>query len=126
MAPKARDLKDEISRAQQLGQKLEELVVNAGKITIKTDGSPLPIGFWSLICDYQKGLLNLLHWEFHAAAFALWRSIIEATVRAHLSLILPPDELAIDAITLVPVFEQCVLSRVTHHQFRDVGFEQIV
>lgn len=63
MAPEATDLKDEICRAQQLGQKLEDLVVNAGKITIKDEGSPLLIGFWSLVCDYDKGLLNLIALE---------------------------------------------------------------
>jgi hypothetical protein len=31
------DLDGEIRRAQDLGQKLEDLVVNAGKITIKTE-----------------------------------------------------------------------------------------
>ena len=87
------DVQDQIRSAQELGQKLEDLVVDAGTITIKAEGSPLLIGFWSLICDYQKGLLNLLHWKFHAAAFALWRPIIEATIRAHLSLMLPKEDL---------------------------------
>jgi len=87
------DLQDQVRRAQELGQKLEDLVVNAGTITIKTEGSPLLIGFWSLICDYQKGLLDLLRCKFYAAAFALWRPIIEATIRAHLSLMLPKEDL---------------------------------
>ena len=87
------DVQDQIRRAQELGQKLEDLIVNAGKITIKTEGSPLLIGFWSLVCDYQKGLLNLLHWKFYAAAFALWRPLIEATIRAHLSLMLSKEDL---------------------------------
>ncbi len=84
---------DEIRRAQELCQSLEDLVVKAGKITIKTEGSQLLIGFWSLICDYQKGLINLLFWKFYAAAFALWRPITEAAIRAHLSLMLPKEDL---------------------------------
>ena len=87
------DLQEQIQNARALGQKLEGLVVNAGKITIKTEASPFLIGLWSLICDYDKGLLNLLHWKFYGAAFALWRPFVEATVRAHLSLMLPPDDL---------------------------------
>jgi hypothetical protein len=76
-----------------VGQKLEDLVVNAGKVTIKTEASAYLIGLWSLVCDYDKGLLNLLHWKFYAAAFALWRPFVEATVRAHLLLMLPPQDL---------------------------------
>jgi hypothetical protein len=87
------NLEDEIRRAQELGQRLEDLVVSAGRITIKTEGSQLLIGFWSLICDYQKGLLNLLHWKLYAAAFALWRPTVEATIRAHLSLMLSKEDL---------------------------------
>jgi len=87
------DLDGEIRRAQDLGQKLEDLVVNAGQITIKTRGSPLLIGFWSLIFDYQKGSTNLLLWKFYAAAFALWRPIVEATLRSHLALMLPDDDI---------------------------------
>ena len=89
----ALSLQDEIRRAQEMGQSLEDLVVNAGQVTIKSEGSQLLIGFWSLICDYQKGLLNLLLWKFYAAAFALWRPVIEATIRAHLSLMLPKRDL---------------------------------
>ena len=87
------NLTEEIRRAQELGQTLEDLVVNAGKITIKTEGSPLLIGFWSLICDYQKGLLNLLNQKFYGAAFALWRPIVEATLRSHLALMLPNEDI---------------------------------
>jgi hypothetical protein len=87
------DLQEQIYNAQALGQKLEDLVVNAGKVTIKTEASPFLIGLWSLVCDYHKGLLNLLHWKFYGAAFALWRPFVEATVRAHLLLMLPPEDL---------------------------------
>jgi hypothetical protein len=87
------NLQDETHKAQELGQKLEDLVATAGRITIKAEGSQLLIGFWSLICDYQKGLLNLLLWKFYAAAFALWRPVVEATIRAHLSLMLSEEDL---------------------------------
>src|SRR5277367_2751432 len=87
------DLQHQIQSARALGQRLEDLVVNAGAITIRTEASPLLIGLWSLVCDYDKGLLNLLHWKFYGAAFALWRPFVEATVRAHLSLMLPPEDL---------------------------------
>jgi|SRR5579872_986444 len=87
------DLDEQIQNAGVLGQKLEDLVVNAGKITIKAEVSPYLIGLWSLVCDYDKGLLNLLRWKFYGAAFALWRPFVEATVRAHLLLMLPPEDL---------------------------------
>lgn len=87
------NLQDEIRRAQELGQSLEDLVVQAGQVTIKADGSQLLIGFWSLIFDYQKGLLNVLLCQFYAAAFALWRPIVEATIRAHLTLMLSKKDL---------------------------------
>jgi hypothetical protein len=41
------DLQRQIQNAQGLGQKLEDLVVNAGKMTIKTEASHLLIGLWS-------------------------------------------------------------------------------
>jgi hypothetical protein len=37
--------------------------------------------------------LNLLLWKFYAAAFALWRPIVEAAIRAHLSLMLSNEDL---------------------------------
>jgi hypothetical protein len=87
------DLNGEIRRAQELGQSIENLVVRAGQLTINTKASPLLIGFWTLICDYQKGLLHLLSWQMYGAAFALWRPIVEATVRSHLALILPNEDI---------------------------------
>ena len=85
------DIKLEIDRASKAGKKLENLV--SGKlVTSKTDRDALLIGFWSLIFDYSKGILLLLSSQFYASAFAQWRPLVEASIRSHLVLIVPDED----------------------------------
>lgn len=43
--------------------------------------------------DYHTGILSLLEWELSGAAFALVRPVLEAVVRAHVTLMRSKEEL---------------------------------
>src|SRR3954447_9300896 len=75
----------EIQRAKEFGQKAEDLVVAKGQCSAG-DREALLIGYWALIFDFHKGVLLLLENDFNGAAFALVRPVVEALVRAHVSL----------------------------------------
>jgi hypothetical protein len=84
--PSELSIQDEIDRAIRLGQNLEDIVLdrgNDGGLVIRGGNDDLLIGYWSLILDYDKGILCLLHHKFYSAAFALLRPLIEALVKAH-------------------------------------------
>ncbi len=79
-------IEDEINRAALMGQRLEDLVLNKVKdagFVIRTERDDLLLGYWSMIFDYGKGIVCLLHNELYSAAFALLRPTIEAMVRSH-------------------------------------------
>lgn len=83
-------IEDEINRAALLGQQLEDLIFNKVKddgFTIRSERDDLLLGYWSLIFDYSKGIVCLLHNAFYSAAFALLRPTVEALVRSHVILI---------------------------------------
>jgi len=85
------DIKAEIDRAANVGQKLEDLV--SGKsFTPKTQREFFLILFWSLMFDYSKGMMLLLSSKFYASAFAQWRPLIEASMRSHLVLMVSDEE----------------------------------
>jgi hypothetical protein len=86
------DIDDEIARATDLGRSLEQLVVNKGSLTVRSDRDGLLIAYWSLICEYNKGILCLLHYKFYAPAFALLRPIVETVVRCHVAKFGSEDE----------------------------------
>lgn len=75
-------IEDEIKRANQYGDEMENLVVAKGQCPTGDRNTPL-IAYWSLIFDLHRGILCLLSHKFFGSAFALVRPIIEATVRAH-------------------------------------------
>jgi hypothetical protein len=83
---------EEIDHATQIVQKLEELIVKRGAFLIRTERDDLLIAYWSLICEYNKGVLCLLRYEFNAPAFALLRPIIDALVRCHVAKIGSDEE----------------------------------
>lgn len=58
------------------------------------DRNVLLIAYWALMFDYHKGILSLLQSEFCGAAFALVRPVVEAVVRAHVTLMGSEDDLA--------------------------------
>jgi hypothetical protein len=85
----------EINRAAFLGQQLEDLVYNkseTGKLIVIDKNDDLLLGYWSLIFDYGKGVGCLLHHKFYSPAFALFRPIFEALVRACVVLEGTPDD----------------------------------
>jgi hypothetical protein len=81
--PTTNSLQFKIEHAAKLGQSLEDLV-SCKALTMKTDRDFLLVGLWSLTFDYSKGILSLLASKYYASAFALWRPLVEAAVRAHL------------------------------------------
>ncbi len=81
MAP----ISEEIDRATELGRSLERLIFKRGSFSVRTDRDDLLIGYWSLICEYNKGVLCLLRYKFYAPAFALLRPIVETVVRCHVA-----------------------------------------
>lgn len=89
------NIEAEINRAARLGAKLEYLVYNKhkeGKLVSTGKNDDLLMGYWSLIFDYGKGIGCLLLHEFYAPAFALFRPLVEALVRACIVEIGNPDD----------------------------------
>ncbi len=86
-------VQNEIDRASQLGQKLEDLVVRKGQLACTGDRETLLIAYWALIFDYHKGILALLSNGFCGSAFALVRPVVEALVRSHLVLMCSQEDL---------------------------------
>jgi hypothetical protein len=86
----------EINRVARLGQSLEDLVLKkvrpAGGFVIRTNRDDILIRYWSLIFDYSKGIVCLLHNKLDSSAFALLRPTMETVVRAHLILIGSEEE----------------------------------
>jgi hypothetical protein len=79
------NIASEINRAAHLGEQLEDLVYNKskeGKLVAIGKDDDLLMGYWSLVFDFGKGIGCLLHHKFYAAAFALFRPVVEAVVRS--------------------------------------------
>ena len=82
----------EIDCARKFGEQLEEIVVRKNQFPTG-DRNTLLIAYWALMFDYHKGILSLLASEFSGAAFALVRPVIEAVVRAHVTLMGSEEDL---------------------------------
>jgi hypothetical protein len=79
------NIEAEINRAARLGAQLEHLVYNKskeGKLVAIGKDDDLLMGYWSLVFDFGKGIGCLLHHEFYASAFALFRPMVEAVVNS--------------------------------------------
>lgn len=85
-------VKKEIQSARILGEHLEEIVASKNQFPTG-DRNILLIAYWALMFDYHKGILSLLESEFSGAAFALVRPVVEAVVRAHVTLMGSEEEL---------------------------------
>jgi hypothetical protein len=88
-------IEEEINLAARCGQLLEDLVYNKskeGKLIVIDKNDDLLMGYWSLIFDYGKGVGCLLHHKFYSPAFALFRPIVEALVRACVVIMGTPDD----------------------------------
>lgn len=86
------NLKNEIDRATKLGQRLEDLVVQRKECPADTRNLLL-MTYWSLIFDFDKGVLALLRNGYYGSAFALFRPMVEAVIRAHLVLSCTDEQL---------------------------------
>ena len=89
------NIEAEINRAGRLGVHLEYLVYNKskeGKLVAIGKDDDLLMAYWSLVFDFGKGVGCLLHHEFYSAAFALFRPIVEAIVRAGVVLAGTPED----------------------------------
>ena len=78
-------MEEEINRAAILGTRLEHLVykrAEAGKLIVIHKNDDLLMAHWSLLFQHCKGVVCLLHHELWSPAFALFRPITEALVRA--------------------------------------------
>jgi uncharacterized protein DUF6988 len=75
-------VQEEIKRAIEYANRIEDLVIAKGQCPTGDRNTPL-MGYWSLTFEFQRGILCLLDHKFYGSAFALVRPIIEAVVRAH-------------------------------------------
>jgi hypothetical protein len=87
-------VQDEIERATELGQRLEDLIVNKQQLVHRGERELLLLGYWSLIFDLDKGMLSLIRSKFYGAAFALVRPIVETLVRSHVAIMCSDKDLA--------------------------------
>ena len=74
----------ELESARRLGRRLEELVLKRGQCP-DDDRNILLMGYWALLFDFHKGVLNLIPSVLCGSAFALVRPSMEALVRAHVA-----------------------------------------
>lgn len=82
----------EIDSARKFGEQLEEIVVSKNQFPTG-DRNVLLIAYWALMLDYHKGILSLLQSGFSGSAFALVRPVVEAVVRAHVTLMGSEEDL---------------------------------
>ena len=75
-------VEDEIKRANEFGDRIEDLVIAKGQFPTG-DRNTLLMAYWSLTFEFHRGVLCLLSHKFFGSAFALVRPIVEALVRAH-------------------------------------------
>jgi hypothetical protein len=87
-------VQDEIERATELGQRLEDLIVNKQQLVHRGERELLLLGYWSLIFDLDKGMLSLIRSKFYGAAFALLRPIVETLVRSHVAIMCSDEDFA--------------------------------
>jgi hypothetical protein len=98
-------IQQEIDGAAQFGQALEDLILAKGAITLRSntsDRDKLLLAYWSLINDYDKGILELIRERLYGGAFALLRPVVEAQVRAHVVLMAPTKMLRESKTTRTP------------------------
>ena len=94
--PSPTNVQEEIERAAQLGQRLEDLIVSKGSVVLGETGDrdKLLLAYWSLTFDYHKSILALIQYKNDGGAFALSRPIVEAQVRAHVVIIGSDDDMS--------------------------------
>lgn len=76
---------EEVKISNEFVNKIEGLVL-AKQQAPSGDRNTLLMAYWSLGFEIHRAILSLTDQKFYGAAFALVRPIIEATIRAHISL----------------------------------------
>lgn len=85
---------EEIERSTAFGQELEDLILKRGTLTfVDQTRDRILLAYWSLMFDYDKSILHLFRGGFYGGAFALVRPMVEALVRAHISLMGSDDDI---------------------------------
>jgi hypothetical protein len=82
----------ELDCARLLGERLEDLVVKRGQCPDE-DRNILLIGYWALVFDHHKAILNNIQNGLFGSAFALVRPIVESLVRSHVAVKGSPEDL---------------------------------
>jgi hypothetical protein len=83
-------VEDAIRRAIDVGGSMQDLVV-ARKEYPTSDRNTLLMAYWSMVFEFNRAILCLIHNKFYGAALALVRPTIEAVIRAHV-MIMGSDE----------------------------------
>ena len=78
-------IEDATKRANEFGDRIQHLVV-AKKECPTTDRNTLLMAYWSMVFEFHRAILCLIHYKFYGAAFALVRPILEAVIRAHVTI----------------------------------------
>lgn len=135
-------IRNEIARASELGDQLEELVYRGGDVPAD-DCNVLLLGYLALLFDYHRGIMQLLSSRSYGSAFALVRSVVEALVRAHLVVrgldddvrAIREDKYRVNFATIGPeidatfglggLFENFMKSREALHSYTHSGVFQI-
>jgi len=78
------DVKKKLAAAQEFAEALESLVLKRGQCP-DDDRNILLMGYWALLFDFHRSVLNLIPKPLCGGAFALVRPCMEATARAHVA-----------------------------------------
>src|SRR5438309_10040308 len=84
------DLRTEIEISNAFGDRIEDLIVAKGEVPTG-ERNLLLLALWSLVFEIHRAILCLIDNKFFGAAQALARTLIEATIRAHV-VIMGSDE----------------------------------
>jgi hypothetical protein len=76
------DLKTEIEISNAFGDRIQDLIVAKGEVPTG-ERNLLLMALWSLVFEIHRAILCLIDNKFFGAAQALVRTLIEATIRAH-------------------------------------------
>jgi hypothetical protein len=85
MTPMPCTVEAEVKKANAFGDHCQELVIARAQVP-SGERNNLLIAYWSLVFEFHRGILCLISQRFYGAAFALVRPLVEATVRAHVTI----------------------------------------
>jgi hypothetical protein len=80
-----------VGKANEFGDKIQNLVVERQECPTG-DRTTLLMAYWSIVFEFHRARLCLIHNKFYGAAFALVRPIVETVVRAHVAIMGSAEE----------------------------------